>query len=122
MFAKQYVKRYYHLSDAQNNVTYLTDDKQNIVQNYTYTAFGTPSITGEDLNIYTYTGREYDRDAGLYYYRSRHYMPNLGRFDRSDDMRSGKNWYAYANNNPLKYTDPYGFMISEEVKNCIICF
>ncbi|MBI4979483.1 MAG: RHS repeat-associated core domain-containing protein [Spirochaetes bacterium] len=114
--AKQYVKRYYHLSDAQNNVTYLTDDKQNIVQKYTYTAFGTPSITGEDLNIYTYTGREYDRDAGLYYYRSRHYMPNLGRFDRSDDMRSGNNWYTYVNNNPMKYTDPYGYWIYKNGK------
>ncbi|MBI4979481.1 MAG: fibronectin type III domain-containing protein [Spirochaetes bacterium] len=112
--AKQYVKRYYHLSDAQNNVTYLTDDRQNIVQKYTYTAFGTPSITGEDLNIYTYTGREYDRDAGLYYYRSRHYMPNLGRFDRSDDMRSGDNWYAYCGNNPLKYTDPYGYAVKND--------
>ncbi|MDC7125792.1 MAG: RHS repeat-associated core domain-containing protein [Spirochaetales bacterium] len=46
--------------------------------------------------------------SGLYYYNARWYDPNIGRFTTEDPIRSGLNWYAYANNNPLKFVDPTG--------------
>ncbi len=67
--------------------------------------FGTPSD-----NSIQYTGREQD-GTGLYFYRARYYSPQLKRFISEDPIQwaSGHtNYYAYANGNPLSYTDPTG--------------
>ncbi|MDA3810124.1 MAG: hypothetical protein PF518_07280 [Spirochaetaceae bacterium] len=55
-----------------------------------------------------YTGKKIDRDTGLYYFNARWYDPQLGRFITEDPIKDGINYYAYANNNPLRYTDPTG--------------
>ncbi|MBJ7313520.1 RHS repeat-associated core domain-containing protein, partial [Rugamonas sp. CCM 8940] len=62
-------------------------------------------------NPFQYTGREND-GTGLYYYRARYYAPALGRFISSDPigLDGGGNTYAYANENPLMYTDSLGLM------------
>lgn len=102
------VMRFYHLTETCNKVAYIVDEDQNIIQAYIYRAFGTVGVVGTYTNLYTYTGREFDRDSGLYYYRSRHYDPRNGRFDRVDDVRDGLNWYVYCQNNPLMYVDAFG--------------
>ena len=43
------------------------------------------------------------------YFGARWYDPELGRFISQDPAKDGLNWYAYCNNNPLKYIDPDGF-------------
>ena len=56
---------------------------------------------------------------GLYYYGARYYDPQLGRFVSPDtdvpESQGVQAWDRYAgmNNNPVKYTDPSGHMISE---------
>ena len=50
--------------------------------------------------------------TGQYYYNARWYDPNLGRFTTEDPIRSGLIWYAYANNNPLRFVDPTGLFIN----------
>jgi len=37
----------------------------------------------------------------------------LGRFVSEDPARDGGNWYAYAENNPLAYTDYTGPYLSK---------
>jgi len=59
-----------------------------------------------------YTGHKFDKDLGLSYMQARYYDPVIGRFYSNDpigfrDVHSF-NRYAYANNNPYKYTDPDG--------------
>jgi len=44
----------------------------------------------------------------LYYFNTRWYDPNLGRFITEDPIRDGGNWFAYCGNNPLSFTDPTG--------------
>lgn len=77
--------------------------------------FGLPrgEWSGPECSI-AYTGRDYDADTGLYYYRARYYDPALGRF-LSHDPLPGKqdeplslNPYLYAFNNPMRFTDPLG--------------
>ena len=61
-----------------------------------------------------FTGREYDSETGLYFYRARYYDPAIGRFISEDPIGfSGGdlNLYAYVRNNPVKYKDPLGLII-----------
>ena len=44
------------------------------------------------------------------YYRARYYNPTTGRFLSEDPIgfQGGFNLYAYANENPLRFNDPFG--------------
>lgn len=55
-----------------------------------------------------YNGHE--SGAGLVYMRNRWYDPNTGRFTQEDPIgyAGGINLYAYAGNDPVSYSDPYG--------------
>src|SRR5262249_12794508 len=82
---------------------------------------GSVPISGAGpINTYSYTGREYDAESGLYYYRARTYDPVDGRFLQKDRLQgelinpSTQNLYAYALNNPLIYTDPGGNQVAVE--------
>jgi RHS repeat-associated protein len=57
-----------------------------------------------------FTGRRFDYETGLYYYRARYYNPYIGRFLQTDPIGYGDgiNWYAYCGNNPLAFIDPSG--------------
>ncbi|MBI3021009.1 MAG: RHS repeat-associated core domain-containing protein, partial [Candidatus Omnitrophica bacterium] len=100
----------------------------NLKERYVYDSFGTPTILGpgpdgvmdtaDDTpiacsaygNPYLFTGREYDCESGLYYYRSRYYDPRTGRFLQEDPVGflGGVNFYTYASNNPIIFSDPLG--------------
>jgi RHS repeat-associated protein len=60
---------------------------------------------------FTYTGREFDFEINLYYYRARFYDPVLGRFINQDPLgfdAGDPNLYRYVFNSPLTTTDPSG--------------
>ena len=69
-----------------------------------------------------YTEHKFHTDIGLSYMQARYYDPVIGRFYSNDPVGAamhisstlngihGFNRYAYANNNPYKYTDPNGMM------------
>ncbi len=61
-------------------------------------------------NPYMFTGRRFDLETGLYYYRARYYNPYIGRFLQTDPMGygDGMNWYNYCANNPASCLDPSG--------------
>ena len=64
--------------------------------------------TGSSDNTRKFTGKEFDADSNLYYYGARYYDPYIGRFTQRDPIADGVNWYAYTENNPLKFIDPTG--------------
>ncbi|QLI81214.1 RHS domain-containing protein [Chitinibacter fontanus] len=62
-----------------------------------------------------FTGKPHEEATGLSYFGARWYDPVLGRFTAIDpvdwneaDPTNSFNRYAYANNNPFKFTDPDG--------------
>ncbi|MBM3282902.1 RHS repeat-associated core domain-containing protein [Candidatus Gottesmanbacteria bacterium] len=55
-----------------------------------------------------YTDQIKDPETDLYYYNARYYDPTIGLFISADTAGDKLNKYAYANNNPLIYSDPTG--------------
>jgi RHS repeat-associated protein len=66
--------------------------------------------TGTLINPFQYTGREFDAETGHYFYRTRYFDQNNGRFVTEDPIRlvGGFNFYAYVLNNPQNLRDPWG--------------
>jgi len=76
---------------------------------YEYDAFGNERNPEKgDENPFRYCGEYLDLETNTYYLRARSYNPVIGRFLSEDQIRSGENWYIYANNNPIKFIDPDG--------------
>lgn len=61
-------------------------------------------------NPYLFTGREYDGEIDLYYYRARYYDYQRGRFIQADPLGyvDGPNTYTYSKNNPINLVDASG--------------
>lgn len=84
---------------------------------YGYRQVAEPASTSNKL---WFTGKPYDPDTQLSYMGARYYMPLLGRFTGVDPVEvvpeqpHSFNRYAYANNNPNRYTDRNG-MWAEDV-------
>ena len=105
---------YYYHADGLGSIVALTDDKGRVVQTYEYDSFGNMKQHGHKVKQpYTFTGREYDSETGLYYYRARYYDPKIGRFISEDPIgfMGGINKYAYVGNNPVNWVDPLGLEI-----------
>jgi RHS repeat-associated protein len=117
---------YFYLKDALGSIIDIVDSSGSIVQHYAYSAFGKIlkilDGSGNDISTnpvvepyFTYTGREWDAESGLYYYRARYYSPEIGRFISADShpgVMSNPltiiNKYVYAGNNPIMNVDPNG--------------
>jgi RHS repeat-associated protein len=101
---------YYYHFDGLGSVAALSNNNGNVVEQYSYSEFGTPSITSSIGNRFMFTGREYDSETGLYYYRARFYKPSIGRFLQTDPIgySDSMNLYQYCGSNPIGRLDPYG--------------
>src|SRR5215469_16061175 len=68
------------------------------------------NTSGSIVNNFRYTGREWDPETSLYYYRARYYDPNSGRFVNEDPARfvGGMNFFSYVHDSPSTYRDPFG--------------
>ncbi|WP_336619760.1 RHS repeat-associated core domain-containing protein [Chryseobacterium sp.] len=68
------------------------------------------TVTSTQVYQYKYNGKEL-QETGMYDYGARMYMPDLGRWGVVDPLAEKMpSWslYAYAFDNPIKYTDPDG--------------
>jgi RHS repeat-associated protein len=78
-----------------------------------YKPFG-PQYGASGVEVFKYTGQLHDTVTGLYPFGARLYDPNVGRFITQDPLLGSPrdpqslNRYAYARNNPLRYTDRNG--------------
>ncbi|MBK5276228.1 MAG: hypothetical protein JJE30_14420, partial [Desulfuromonadales bacterium] len=107
---------YFYHYDGLGSVAAITDATGKVIAKYDYEPFGRMKETSTSTidNPYTFTGRELDKETGLYYYRARYYDSMDGRFTQVDPIplknrtQDQLNSYTYAANNPINFTDPTG--------------
>lgn len=104
----------YVYTDPQGTPLAEADVQGNIMARFEYTPYGN-SVPGlESTDGPGYTGHVNDMDTGLVYMQARYYDPETARFLSIDPLtpKAGEvfnfNRFDYANNNPIRYTDPDG--------------
>ncbi len=120
------LQTYYYHPNALFDVEAITDSGGNPVERYAYDAYGGPMVMDGNYNFlplngwgtphsaisnsFLFTGRQLDEESGLYFYRAQYYDTAKGRFLERDPAgyADGMNLYAYARDNPLFFTEPYG--------------
>ncbi|MEZ6112123.1 MAG: RHS repeat-associated core domain-containing protein [Pirellulaceae bacterium] len=101
------------LADHLGSIRDVVDDGGQLVNHIQYDSFGNVLSQSDSANSsrFLYTGREFDSESELYYYRARYYDANIGRFISEDPLGFGGghiNVFSYVGNLPVLYTDPLG--------------
>jgi RHS repeat-associated protein len=103
---------FWALSDHQGTVRDWITNTGTIQKHIRYNSFGQITTqSGIFNNRFWYTGREWDSEIGLYYYRARYYDPGVGRFIGEDPLGLGgadANLYRYVHNFVPNGIDPFG--------------
>jgi len=104
----------FYNADGIGSITSLSNPAGALTQAYTFDSFGKQTASsGSLVNPFQYTGREFDPETGLYYYRTRYYDYSIGRFYSEDPSDQGSlyellNLYGYVQNGPIDNVDPFG--------------
>ncbi len=106
---------YFYHDDALGSIVGLSDMAEAAANTYRYTPFGKADSQTESItNPLRFTGREYDSESGLYFYRARYYDCEVGRFSAQDpfsgfpEIPLSLNRHSYTQNNPVNHVDPTG--------------
>jgi len=110
----------FHLhGDRLGSTSLTTDSTGATTASRTYNAYGSERVSIGDLQTNrTYAGQKRD-STGLMYCNARDYDPALGTFISPDTIVPGTgqainyNRFLYASGNPLKFSDPSGFIPEE---------
>jgi RHS repeat-associated protein len=104
-------------ADGLGSIVKLTNAAGAATLTRHYDAWGSLQA-GADQPGYAFTGREWDPETGLYYYRARYYDPRIGRFISEDPIGlgsgDGANFFPYVANNPTTRIDPLGLASCRE--------
>ena len=111
-------QRVYYHQNALWSVHALSDANGAVVERYSYDAYGSLSVLSPTYELlstpplayFTFTGREFDAECGIFHYRARAHSPSLGRFLQRDPLGyvDGMNLYEYVKSNPTDAVDPLG--------------
>jgi len=105
------------LVSHQKSTVGSVDSNNTVISSRQYDSFG--NNFGDLLSIsdFGFTGREYFPLTDQYYFRSRFYQPDIGRFVGEDQIGfegRDSNLYRFLGNNPVTGTDPLGEISSVE--------
>jgi RHS repeat-associated protein len=111
--------RFYY-QDSLGNTSHVTDAVGNLLERYTYSAFGAPTFynaggTQIGASVYgirhLFQGQLWTQETGLNDYRNRVELPVMGVFLQPDPIGfkgDAANIYRFCNNNAVNRTDPTG--------------
>jgi len=108
----------YYVADHLGSIVQVTNASGEVTLLREYDLHGNLTV-GASQGGSAFTGREWDPETGLYYYRARYYDPKMGRFLSEDPIgfEGGINLYAYVGNSPTGWTDPFGFQTNPPPPN-----
>lgn len=110
---------FYH-GDHLGSASILVDEAGQLLERRAYHPFGSERTrAGTESAEYSFTGKEFDEEVGLYYYGARYYDPDVGHFISADLLYfehpekdlvdpQALNLYSYVRNNPMRNIDPDG--------------
>lgn len=105
----------YH-KDGLGSITGYSNQSGALQREYLYDSYGNMKDYEEgDINVITYTGREWGLQVQSYHLRSRNYEPTNGRFLSKDTLMfriknpNTLNRYLYVHGNPINYIDFDGY-------------
>jgi len=109
-------KATYFQKDGLSSIIGLTDSTGQVEQEIRYDGFGNLQADATELKeSISFTGRELDKDTGLYFYRSRFYDSKCGVFLNKDvyqgeyDNPLSMHRFCYVGNNPVNFVDAFGY-------------
>jgi RHS repeat-associated protein len=115
---------YYHQNELWS-VEAITNAAGAVAERYSYNAYGLPNTGSINSwgtphsaigNPWMFTGRQFDEETGLYYYRARHYDPVKARFLQRDPLGyvDALNLYEYGQDSPTNRSDAFGESVEKE--------
>ena len=115
MGVRQSGASYFLHGDALGNIVLATASNKPVAS-FQYGAFGQlVTQSGTFDSRFKFSSKEYDREAGLLYFGYRYLSPKQGRWLNRDPIgfRGGLNIYAYCDNSPINYVDPFGLQADD---------
>jgi RHS repeat-associated protein len=99
----------YYLADHLGSIIQESSAAGAITLEREYDPWGV-AMQGASTSGYAYTGREWDAETGLYYYRARYFSAAAGKFISEDPIgfSGGSNFFGYVAGAPTRLIDPYG--------------
>ncbi|MBP9091252.1 RHS repeat-associated core domain-containing protein, partial [bacterium] len=94
--------------DRQGSVIATTNSSGVVTNSNSYSPFGQSAAAL--ASNFGFTGQRFDQETGLYYFKARHYSPEIGRFLQPDlvGYSDGLNMFTYVGNDPLNKRDSTG--------------
>jgi RHS repeat-associated protein len=111
---------YFYFQDSLGNTSHVTDAAGNLLERYTYSAFGMPyfynavgtQLAGSAYGIrHLFQGQLWTQETGLNDYRNRVELPTMGVFLQPDPIGfegDPVNIYRFCANDPVNRSDPFG--------------
>ena len=113
---------YYFINDHLGTPQKVMDQSGAVVWSGDYRPFGSVNANVEDVgNNFRFQGQYYDSETGLHYNWHRYYDPKTGRYLTADPigLAGGINLYAYVQDDPINYIDPYSFVSLSPIKEAL---
>jgi RHS repeat-associated protein len=115
--------------DQLGSTRLLTDASGKAAGAFSYAPYGgVEAKTGTASTPLGFAGQYTDAESGLQYLRARFYDPGTGQFLSRDPLEAlTREPYPYAGDNPLRFTDPSGLSITEDLEGfgvplpCVEC-
>jgi len=111
--------RHWYQSDGLDSVVALTDEGGALALPYLYDEYGQMLAGTTELQVFAYTGQDYDAETGFHHFYARYYDADVGMWTTRDwhggkpDIPLSQHRYLYVLANPIALTDVLGLYPDE---------